>query len=236
MNSPRPPRYALYFAPRFDSPWHAVWSAWLGRCALTSEGLAQPPVGGLTHEQIASFTEDPRRYGLHATLKAPFRLAAGVELSDLQTCVAQVCARHYAFDFGSMEVALIGDFLALVPIQPSAALHALADDCVIAADQLRDPLTKAELERRRSKGLTVREDALLQRWGYPHVLDQFRFHISLTGGLGGASAAQVAAVRGAAERQLTALQKQPLPMDAICIFQEPQPGADFHCVDRLALV
>ena len=32
-------------------------------------------------------------------------------------------------------------------------------------------------------GLTDRQEALLTQWGYPYVMEEFRFHITLTGAL-----------------------------------------------------
>jgi len=41
----------------------------------------------------------------------------------------------------------------------------------------------AELARRRTLRLTAEQDAMLARWGYPYVLEDFRFHMTLTGSL-----------------------------------------------------
>lgn len=51
-------------------------------------------------------------------------------------------------------------------------------------DEFRAPLTDADIERRRSAGLTPRQDELMLEWGYPYVLEEFRFHLTLTGALG----------------------------------------------------
>ena len=45
------------------------------------------------------------------------------------------------------------------------------------------PPGAAELERRRKAGLSAAQEKMLLRWGYPYVLDEFRFHLTLTGRL-----------------------------------------------------
>ncbi|TXN21436.1 DUF1045 domain-containing protein, partial [Methylobacterium sp. WL19] len=40
-----------------------------------------------------------------------------------------------------------------------------------------------ERARRRPERLDPRGRALLERWGYPHVFETFRFHMTLTGRL-----------------------------------------------------
>ena len=50
-------------------------------------------------------------------------------------------------------------------------------------DPFRAPLTPSERARRRPEDLDPRRRALLDRWGYPHVFEAFRFHMTLTGRL-----------------------------------------------------
>ncbi|TVQ39233.1 MAG: hypothetical protein EA356_01915, partial [Geminicoccaceae bacterium] len=70
-------RQAIYFAPAPTTDLHRFASAWLGRDAYTGEVLSQPLVEGIRAERLHALTASPRRYGFHATLKAPFRLADG---------------------------------------------------------------------------------------------------------------------------------------------------------------
>jgi hypothetical protein len=73
------------------------------------------------------------------------------------------------------------DFIALVPQTPSPAIDRLAADCVEAFDQFRAPLSAAERKRRFAAGLSKRQAKYLERYGYPYVMDEFRFHMTLTG-------------------------------------------------------
>src|SRR5262249_29039213 len=72
-------------------------------------------------------------------------------------------------------------FIAVVAAEPSIALDRLAADGVMAFDRFRRPLTSHEREQRLGAGLSERQIENLDRWGYPYVFEDFRFHLTLTG-------------------------------------------------------
>lgn len=228
-------RYAIYFVPDTASPWWAQWSAWLGRCACSGKTLEQPVVPGLSPEEFFSLTAAPRRYGLHATLKAPMRLGQETSLQQLVQAVKALSTAYSAFAMPPMQVVVLSDFLALTPSAPSPQLHAIADACVTELDHLRAPLTPAELGKRRPDELNARERQHLERWGYPYVLDTFRFHISLTGSLIGVETHAIEALKQAAQQRVDALATEPLMFDAVSVFEEAAPGADFMISVRAPL-
>jgi hypothetical protein len=94
-------------------------------------------------------------------------------------------------------------------------------------------LPPAELARRRVADLTPRQDALLQRWGYPFVLEEFQFHLSLTGPLSLVPPDTQALVHDAAEQFFADL--PPLQFNSLALFAEPTPGADFVLLDHLEM-
>jgi putative phosphonate metabolism protein len=226
-NSPihSPHRVAIYATPDITSPWWDLGSEWLGRCAHRQLDLPQPAIKGLDAATQAHLTTDPRRYGWHATLKAPFRLADGVDLEQLSQAVADLCAQQTAFTLPHLKVVHMGRFLALRLEDPSPALDRLAADCVMQLQNLAAPLSASEIARRRAAGLTPEQDALMLAWSYPWVLDQFRFHFSLTGDLSGAPAETVERLVNAAGERFHSL--SPLHMNCLSLFIEPTPGADF---------
>ncbi len=237
MNEPaRAHRYAVYFAPRPGSPQWAAGSQWLGRCAQSGESLRQPEVEGVTPEDFDRLTATPRRYGWHATLKAPFVLAPGIDRLDLHRALQQVARGLRPFCMPPLSVERIDDFLALVPDpahEATAQIQAAAAACVTQLHALSAPLPPAEVERRRAGGLTPGQEELLQRWGYPFVLDQFRFHMSLTGRLGQVNADTAARVTDAARQWFAG--PQPLMFDSLALFAEPSPGADFVLLDHVEI-
>lgn len=229
----QPHRVAVYFAPSVQSPWWQTGSQWLGRCAATGSLFDAPEVPGVPHNTLQALTAEPRRYGFHATLKPPFRLQQGLDLGHVLAALDRLGHDTAPFTLPPLRVAMLGDFLALRPEGDNALANAVAAHCVTTLQPLAAALYPDELARRRRQALTPEQDALLLRWGYPWVLNQFRFHLSLTGGLGGCSEAQRAALQHKAEALF-----HPLPearFDHIAVFVEPRPGADFVLTDRVAL-
>ena len=241
MTNSRPPgtpahRYAVYFAPHPGTLAWLAGSHWLGRCAALLQPLQQLQIEGVAQETLERLTAEPRRYGWHATLKAPFSLAPGVDWLSLHHAVQRLAQGLRPFQLPPLQVERTGDFLALVPVAGHAGhaeLQVAAAACVTQLQPLAAPLCAAALARRRAAGLSPRQDALLQQWGHPFVLDEFRFHMSLTGPLAGTDAITVALVLDAAEQFFADLPA--LRFNSLALFAEPAPGADFVLLDHLEL-
>jgi len=235
MNSehPLPYRCAVYFVPEVHGDWWQAGSQWLGRCAATGATYALPDMPGLAPAEFQALTADPRRYGWHATLKAPFTLAAGQSLDTLRTAMQALAKRLPAFDLPPLRVSDLGGFLALRPDGDLTRLNETAAACVQQLHPLAEPLSDAELARRRQAPLTPEQDRLLLAWGYPWVLDHFQFHLSLTGSLGQCSPEVKATLFQAAQTRFETL---PVCRFAqIALFIEPERGADFELLDTLNL-
>lgn len=212
-------RHAIYFAPAPGSAFHALGSAWIGRDAFTGETLAQPDVAG-----IGVVTGDPRRYGFHATLKPPFALRDTLSAEALLRAVAALAASEESLAV-DLKVAVLDQFLALVPREPSEALQRLAARAVRDLDGFRQPPSADELARRRSAALTPSQERHLAEWGYPHVLADFRFHITLTERL---PPAYIEGYKAAAEAHFAAVLAGPVAIDGLTLFEEACNGAPFH--------
>lgn len=220
-------RHAIYFTPPPGSLLHALGSSWLGRDMATGMDTAQP------FEALAAPTREPARYGFHATLKAPFRLKNGARLENLVSAVQGLANQHLAVVTGPLTVRHIDGFLALVPEVPLQTLHDLADDCVAKLDDFRSVPDAQELDRRRAAGLTDRQENNLTLWGYPHVFDDFRFHMTLTNRLDSNIALEMEAM---AASHFAPVLGNPLVIDALAIVTEPEPGAAFLVNGRYALI
>ena len=220
-------RAALYWAPERSDPLHALGSRWLGRDAEAGAAIPQPAVPGL---DLAALTEEPRRYGLHATLKPPFRLAA--PWPALHAAAAALAARTPPFLLPPLRVAPLHGFLALRETAPCAELRRFADACVVELDAFRAPPSAEELARRRRHDLSPAQQALLRRWGYPYVLKEWRFHVTLTCRL---APAELPVVRAAAEALLGAAAGRPRWVRELCLFTQAAPDAPFLIADRLPL-
>ncbi|MFA7441250.1 MAG: DUF1045 domain-containing protein [Sphingomonadaceae bacterium] len=173
-------RYAIYYAPDADGGMWQRASAWLGRDAATGEKRTQPTDHGLTPERFDQLTADPRHYGFHATLKAPFTLAAGKSQDELIAAAHAFAEARSAFD-APLSPQYLGNFLAFRPNAPSPGIQALHEDAVRQFEPFRAPPTEADIERRHRSGLDPRQECLLREWGYPHIFENFRFHMTLSG-------------------------------------------------------
>ena len=174
-------RVAIYAAPRPDDPLWTFGSAVIGYDAASGEAVPRTPPLGLTHECWAALTADPRRYGFHATLKAPFRLRDRFDIGRLSEAVRLFSDGAQALAPFALDVRAIGEFLALVPTSAPGELHSFAASVVTSFDPFRAPLSAGERQRRLAAGLSEQQIGNLDQWGYPYVLDEFRFHMSLTG-------------------------------------------------------
>ena len=233
MNTENAYRYAIYYAPEASSEWWAAGSHWLGRCALTGRKLAQTVIDGVAPEHFHTYTQDPRRYGWHATLKAPFVLAPGESLSSLITALRSIASQHAAFAMPRLQVSTDGGFLALRPTVHHPRIHSTADACVTGLQALAQALTAEDLARRRQKRLTARQERYLQAWSYPWVLYEFQFHMSLTGPLLNMPAAELTALVSAAQARFDALPV--CRFTHLSVFAEPQVGDNFVWIDNVAL-
>ncbi|MEM6896422.1 MAG: DUF1045 domain-containing protein [Pseudomonadota bacterium] len=216
-------RYALYFT----APGHElakVGAAWLGWDIAGGAEVAQGA------EVSPAWTATPRRYGFHGTLKPPFHLAAGKTAEALTEASAALARRHARIGLGTLAVTQLGGFLALTT-QEVSGIARLAGALVTELDEFRAPPSEAELERRRKAGLTARQDEYLQAWGYPYVLDEFRFHMTLTGRLAGDESTAAAALAQAFFRKKLLAD---VPVAAITLCGE-RPDRQFEAIETFPL-
>jgi len=226
---PSAPRYALYIAPEPGSALAEFGATWLGRDSATDEACAQPAVPGIAPERLAELTASARRYAFHATIKPPFHLRDGRSEADLVAAFATFAAERAPFEV-KLGLRSLGGFLALMMTPPDHRMNALAADAVRDLDPFRAPPGEKELARRRAAGLSPQQETLLQQWGYPYVMGEFRFHMTLSSRMpdGEERDAFAAALAPLAER-VTA---DPFRVDAIALFKQPRQGADFVQVRR----
>lgn len=218
-------RYAIYFTPAREDPLMVAGSTWLGRDAFGGEATAAPRIVSMTPEEVSHVTAAPRRYGFHATLKAPFVLAPGREERELLNSLAYFAASIEPVTISRLAVASFGAFFALVPVAENLPLSQLANDVVVAFDRFRAPLTEREIARRDPDSLTISQLKNLQQWGYPHVFEDFRFHMTLTGSV---EAHDRPRVHRAMESFFAPVLEEPVTVSGLALFVEPGPGAALH--------
>ncbi len=170
-------RYAIYFLPS-DPALAAFGARWLGWNVAAGKPMERFNIPGLP-----DVVEAPQKYGFHATLKPPFRLAEGCSVSDLITATSALARTTAPTRADELQLTRLGRFLALTVRGDTSGIDQLAATFVTGLDLFRAPPDAAELEKRRGKELSARKEEMLRRWGYPHVLEEFRFHMTLTGRL-----------------------------------------------------
>lgn len=217
-------RYAVYFTPPPSDPLTRAAQAWLGRDAFTGESLPASGRGGLSAEAAAALTAEPRRYGFHATLVAPFRLIDTMTEAALLDAADAFCTRREAFELPPLGVSAIGSFFALCPSRRSAEIDALAAEAVDHFAPFRAPLDAAEIARRDLARLSSRQRDYLGRYGYPFVKEEFRFHMTLTGPVALHDADRV---RMALDAHFRPVLGRPVAVDDFSIFVERGPGLPF---------
>lgn len=174
-------RYAIYYAPPEGDPLAVFGDRWLGRRAVDARPVADRLcLPGMDAAAMADLTAFPAHYGFHATLRAPFELADGWGEADLADLLARLAAGLDRFAL-PLTIGRLGRFLALVPAGDSAAIDRLAATVLEAMEPARRPLSPEDRARRLKSPLEAREVELLDGYGYPYVLDRFRFHMTLTG-------------------------------------------------------
>ena len=221
-------RFAVYVVP--EGGLYRLGSDWLGWDTVAGEAVMHPLVEGLP-APVQDLTATPRKYGFHGTMKPPFRLAEGKDHERLRAAVERMAAKLSPVTCPGLAVRALRGFVALVPGGPAGALGKLADRVVEELDGYRAPLTDAELERRRAAGLSARQDGYLTRWGYPYVMEEFHFHLTLTGKLPDADAVRVAEALG---EHFAPVLEDPYRIGSLCIAGEGADGR-FRVTDRVPL-
>lgn len=217
-------RYAIYYTPPVGGLAQAA-AEWLGR-DLASGALLPQPFDGLE-----AVTTAPRRYGFHATIKAPFRLADGAEEESLIATLETFCAARAPVTFEALEVKRLGRFLALIPVGDTEAVDTLAAQVVRGFERFRAPLNEAEIARRKPESLTVRQRELLDTFGYPYVMDEFRFHMTLSDSVTDEQAAHFGDL---AKEWFAPHLPTPWPISGLALVGEDEDGV-FHQVHRARL-
>jgi hypothetical protein len=175
----------------------------------------------------------PRRYGFHATLKAPFHLSPACTEEQLAKALHSFGGLGHAIQTFVPTVRLIDDFFAVVPLETQAPLDALAASCTTLFDAYRAPMSPQERARRIASGLSQSQVQNLDRWGSPYVLSEFRFHMTLTGKV---SVRRRKAILG---MLLDGFHRMPVErsvsIDRLTLLRQAAPDASFRVVSECTL-
>ncbi len=223
------PRYAVYFAPEAGSALSRFGTGVIGYDAWT--GCDAPFEPAVMAEVNATLNADwhPRRYGFHATLKAPIFLADHQDEASLLAFAENYARSANAVALEGLCLEWLGNNFALRPEGDVSALNALAFEIVREFDPFRAPLTEAERQKRLAGTLTPRQIANVDRWGYHYVDEDFWFHMTLTGPIAPERQPEVeAALRLAFQR----VPSGSAIIDNVTIFRQDDRALPFRILQR----
>lgn len=226
------PRYAIYFAAPADSALSRFGAELLGYAAHTGDQVPFPQEALQAAPDWRDITADPRKYGFHATLKAPMTLAPGRTERELAAACTAFAGKARQRPMIRPVVDSISGFIAVIPAEPVDALQQLAADCVREFDSFRATLTTEDRTRRKPDTLSERQRDYLDRWGYPYVMEEFRFHMTLTGRL---DAERRGPILKMLRERFAALRIETLAIDRIALFKQNDAKAQFRIVGEWAL-
>jgi 2'-5' RNA ligase len=226
------PRYAVYFVPAADSGLYRFGSTVLQYDCYTGTAIFPPAEFRDQPEEWRKATEEPRRYGFHATLKAPFYLAPTCGEAQLVSAFQSFAAIGRTIATIQPVVTMLSGFAAIVPEQLNPALSALAADCTTIFDAFRAPMTANERARRLASGLNPSQISNLDRWGYPYLFADFRFHMTLTGKIEvGRREPAVTVLRTLFQRSCAG----PITVDQLALAKQDSPTSAFRVLSTAAL-
>jgi putative phosphonate metabolism protein len=224
------PRYAIYHAAARGSALDRFGAELLGYDGWSGDDLSFPESLPADWREL---TNDPRKYGFHATLKAPFVLAPGKTEAQLLAACADFVRAPRTLPVIAPVVNAIDGFIAVVPEEPSGELQQLAADCVRAFDPFRAALTPEDRARRRPAALTVRQRDYLDRWGYPYVMEEFRFHMTLTGRV---ETVRRGSVLNILSERFQRMRLRSLAIDSIALFKQIDAPSRFRVIGAWPLL
>jgi putative phosphonate metabolism protein len=226
------PRYAIYHAADANDALTRFGAELLGYDAHTGNELPFPNEALHTAADWRDVSADPRKYGFHATLKAPMALAPGTSEAGLAAACAAFAGQARPIPVIRPVVDSISGFIAVIPAEPAGELQQLAADCVRDFEGFRAALSAEDRARRRPEKLSARQRDYLDRWGYPYVMEEFRFHMTLTGRLDDERRGPILEMlRG----RFATLKLDTLAIDRIALFKQDDAGSRFRIIGEWTL-
>jgi hypothetical protein len=229
MTSSRAPaRYAVYFAP---APETALWD--FGRRVIGYDSYRPTARAPQSYSNLGALLSpddlsEPARYGFHATLRAPFELSPAHSADHLLELARNFAKSRDAVSIGALQVTQMSGFIALVPTSPPPALAELAASCVRSFEPIRAPLSTTDRTRRLMSPLTPRQIGYVDTWGYPYVLEDFTFHMTLTGRLDEETGMKAMTALKVLHAKISA----DVTIDAITVLEQTTRKCPFRVIER----
>ncbi len=225
-------RYAIYYAPAVGSALMHYGNGWLGFDPETGFKVNIPVKKEIVECRIDKYISSPRRYGFHGTLKPPFSLSKRHDIYELDLALQSLAGRLKPAISGPLVLKKIGRFICLAPTGDCHEIEHIAASTVKELDRFRGPQSEALLAKRRAAGLSAKQEAYLQRYGYPYVLDEFRFHLTLTNSLADEDLNMIFPLL---EGLMEEVCREDFWIRELCLFADPGDNKPFQLLKRYPL-
>lgn len=226
-------RYAIYFSPEDNSELELFGATVLRRRAADASEWENPeiPVEFPSSSCWKKRVIRPANYGFHATIKAPFALAGNHTAEQLHHDLEAFCRKRQPIPLEGLIPTRTTRYDALALSSQPEALKALAADSVQEFEKYRAPLTEQDIKRRDPSSLSARENRYLTQYGYPYILDDFNFHMTLSGANDHNDAAYLVWLKSLYQAMVS---ETPV-LDRLCIFYQPNRDTAFVRITEFKL-
>ena len=179
-------RYAIYYAPPKESSLEEFGRYWFGWDPLNAKLINNKHrINYLNRFGIKNLINIdknvliPKKYGFHGTLIPPFKLNKNYSTNTLFKKTEEIAKKFKKFKFYKFKLKKINNFYAFVQNKKNNNINKLSNRLVRELFKFRSPLTKKEIDRRNPSKLSKLQLNILYKWGYPYLMSEFNFHMTL---------------------------------------------------------
>ena len=179
-------RYAIYYAPPKESNLEEFGRYWFGWDPLNAKLINNKQrinyLNGFGIKNLKNIDKNvliAKKYGFHGTLIPPFKLNKNYSTNTLFKKTEDIAKKFKKFKFYKFKLKKINNFYAFVQNKKNNNINKLSNRLVRELFKFRSPLTKKEIDRRNPSKLSKFQLNILYKWGYPYLMSEFKFHMTL---------------------------------------------------------
>jgi len=179
-------RYAIYYAPPKESNLEKFGRYWFGWDPLNAKLINNKQrinyLNGFGIKNLKNIDKNvliAKKYGFHGTLIPPFKLNKNYSTNLLFKKTEDIAKKFKKFKFYKFKLKKINNFYAFVQNKKNNNINKLSNRLVRELFKFRSPLTKKEIDRRNPSKLSKLQLNILYKWGYPYLMSEFNFHMTL---------------------------------------------------------
>jgi Protein of unknown function (DUF1045) len=222
-------RYAIFFTPQPGTALAAFGRSWFGR-AHDASTLHEFSAPGLSGSGFAKLPVSPGCYnGLHVAFRPPFALRRGMGPDALKARLNSFARRRRGVNTGPLTLVRDRRFLVLRPRENLQALEWLSTQCLSAFDGFAAPLSADDRNERLGPHLSLYQKLLLESFGSPEVMSEFRFAFRLSGPL---APGPIERLAEALWPVLQGICEDGIEIDALSLLGDPGGRAPLRLISR----